>query len=169
MRPDPQRPDGPNVVRIGGENSTVPAWYVAAINDNGDWESVTCRVLLEDDERQAIADGAETRANALRRRGPLVDRHRTGGPMRPVPIPDELMATRPPHERRIVISAPDGDLTNDTISAVEAIYDPNDGTRSVMIHLDPDDQKAIADGAGIWLAFWGAMPVWAIGTTHQPL
>ena len=45
-------------MRIGGEDATTPAWYVVALPVGGT-PSCTTRVLLDDNERQAIAAGAE--------------------------------------------------------------------------------------------------------------
>jgi hypothetical protein len=61
MRADPNRPPdepGTQVVRIGGEGDTVPAWYRVR-PWAGPLVSFTTRVLLDDADRAAIAAGGE--------------------------------------------------------------------------------------------------------------
>ena len=69
MQPHPDMPDAEYVTgrgfhpmatvgRIGGENSTVPAWYVVE-PDDGFGMRCTARVTMTDKERAAIAAGAD--------------------------------------------------------------------------------------------------------------
>ena len=71
MKPSPDRPEPPTytqeqidagqragVMRIGGEAGTIPAWYLVEVTPDQDW-SFTTRVEMDDDERAAIAAGAD--------------------------------------------------------------------------------------------------------------
>lgn len=82
--------------------------------------------------------------------------------MRPTPIPD--------HEIwdgavRLVISPPDGDLTNPDIAPVEALVDqsPSTGAQnlSVRCELEDGDLEKLQAGGTVWLTFWGGMVPWA--------
>ncbi|GEP38869.1 hypothetical protein NPS01_25320 [Nocardioides psychrotolerans] len=81
--------------------------------------------------------------------------------MRPTPIPDAEVwegATR------LVIAAPDGDLTNPDIAPVEALVDRGpSGARnlSVRCELEDDDLAKLAAGGTIWITFWGGMVPWS--------
>jgi hypothetical protein len=79
--------------------------------------------------------------------------------MRPVPIPDQYVA---PFARRMVIAAPDGDLTNQQIAPVEALVELHDGSPrfAMLIQLEHDDLTrwyANRDQQWpprFWLYFW---------------
>lgn len=76
--------------------------------------------------------------------------------MRPTPIPDDAVWEG---GRRVVFSAPDGDLLNPTIAPVEAIIDrAGDGTPRVCVRctLEPGDLEKLAAGGHVWVAFYGA-------------
>lgn len=70
--------------------------------------------------------------------------------MRPTPIPEDEVWDG---GRRLVIGPPDGDPTNTTIAAVEAIVDQDElGTSfSMRMVLDDDDVARITAGQRI---FW---------------
>lgn len=82
--------------------------------------------------------------------------------MRPTPIPDAEVwegATR------LVVAAPDGDLTNPDIAPVEALVDrAPSGARnlSVRCELEDDDLAKLAAGGTVWLTFWSAMVPFAV-------
>lgn len=81
--------------------------------------------------------------------------------MRPVPIPDELVG---PTQRRVVISAPDGDLTSTSIAPVEALIEYFGGSPlySVRVALEEDDLIALGRGSHVWVRFMGVMPVFDV-------
>lgn len=78
--------------------------------------------------------------------------------MRPIPIPDELVE---PGTVRRIIAAPDGDLTNDTIRAVESLISADtDGIAllSMMLVLEDGELEKLQTGGGrIWLTMRGAV------------
>ena len=75
--------------------------------------------------------------------------------MRPVPIPDELVWPG----RRIVVAPPGGDMTHETIRAVEAVVDlgvDNTGPRfCIRVGLDEGDLAKLADNPHFWVTFHG--------------
>lgn len=76
--------------------------------------------------------------------------------MRPVPIPDELVQG---HLRRHVVAAPDGDLTNDRVRAVEVLagVDPELGIcQTMLVALDPGDIDRLNRMAvpAVWLSMY---------------
>ena len=88
--------------------------------------------------------------------------------MRPIPIPDDLI---PEGGKRFVISAPDGDLTNDQIRPVEAVAAIDDqGVRlSMLVALEPGDLERLAlmhrdvGVSGVWLTMWtNQLPPFAV-------
>jgi hypothetical protein len=86
--------------------------------------------------------------------------------MRPVPIPDTAI---PEGARRIVVAAPDGDLTNPDIAPVEAIVRMEDGVRwySVLLVPEGDDYANLRNGHPITLSFAGGIPVFQVDV-HPP-
>jgi hypothetical protein len=78
--------------------------------------------------------------------------------MRPIPIPAAAVW---PNAKRIVMSAPNGDLMDDTIRPVEAIDEMSSelGVRilTVMCALDPGDLEKLAAGGTVAISFYGAM------------
>lgn len=78
--------------------------------------------------------------------------------MRPIPIPPAAVWAG---AKRTVVSAPNGDLTDDTIRPVEAIDEmsPKLGVRilTVMCALDPGDLEKLAAGGTVLISFYGAM------------
>lgn len=95
--------------------------------------------------------------------------------MRPIPIPDDVFkrmaATHPGLERR-VIAAPDGDLTNEDVGAVEALVYPHELTLAgqkvtVDAHMfvlvcEDDEAQTIAETGFIMLRFLGQVPPFSI-------
>lgn len=83
--------------------------------------------------------------------------------MRPVPIPDELVAAG---EQRVVIG--ESDPTRDDVRpceyliAASELY-PGRPTVSALIELDDDDRKAIAEGARLVLTMDGGELPWSLG------
>ncbi|SNR33033.1 hypothetical protein [Blastococcus mobilis] len=74
--------------------------------------------------------------------------------MRPASIPDGEVWDG---ARRIVIGAPNGDLTDPTIASVEVLVDqaaigPRISARCVLEHGDLD---ALAAGGTVWVSFYG--------------
>lgn len=83
--------------------------------------------------------------------------------MRPIPIPDGVAEVN--GGRRVIYTAPGGDMLDDDVRPVEAIVidDPVDLVQvAVLIELDDDDRAAAAAGLPIWLSFKGGMPIWGI-------
>lgn len=87
--------------------------------------------------------------------------------MRPVPIPDEVIW---PGGRRLVMSAPNGDLLDPDIAPVEAIEEQVDGRRvlSVRCALEPGDLEKLAAGGHVWVSFWGGMPPFDVAVSEAP-
>lgn len=83
--------------------------------------------------------------------------------MRPVPIPDELV---PDGCRRIVVGAPGGDLTDETVGAVEVVagVDPQMGLgQAVLLQLEDGDLDRLQDCGGLWLTLYTRqLPVFAV-------
>lgn len=85
--------------------------------------------------------------------------------MRPVPIPDELLAAHP-GARRAVIGEP-GDVTRDDVRPCEylvtasALYE-RAPCFTALIELDDDDRASIAAGARLSLTLDGAEVPWTI-------
>lgn len=72
--------------------------------------------------------------------------------MRPVPVPDSA-ARAHPDEQRVVVAAPDGDLTNDSIRPVDTLtglLDVGDAgyLRGFRVYLRPDDDDLARIAAG---------------------
>ena len=82
--------------------------------------------------------------------------------MRPAPIPDQVA----PGTRRVVMAAPNGDLTDDNIRPVEALVtqEPDARWYTVMLVLESGDLELLKAGHPIWLSFAGGVPVFAIST-----
>lgn len=77
--------------------------------------------------------------------------------MRPTMIPGELV--RPGTVRQIV-SAPDGDLTNDQIRPVEALIKRGEADLaelSMMLELEEGELEHLANGGKIWLTMLGGI------------
>lgn len=78
--------------------------------------------------------------------------------MRPIPIPEAALWEG---SKRTVMSAPNGDLLDDTIRPVEAIDEvsPTLGVRvlTVMCALDPGDLELLAAGGTVLVSFFGGM------------
>ena|SRR5437868_2756259 len=78
--------------------------------------------------------------------------------MRPAPIPDTEVW---PGARRLVVSPPDGDLTNLDIAPVEALADrsPSTGALNLSVRcvLEEGDLEQLQAGGEVWLTFWGHM------------
>lgn len=78
--------------------------------------------------------------------------------MRPVPIPSEAVWDG---ARRVVMGAPNGDLTDDQIRPVEAIEDTSPSTNlrvlTVLCALEPGDLDRLAGGAHVAISFYGGM------------
>ncbi len=78
--------------------------------------------------------------------------------MRPVPIPDTALW---PGARRIVMAAPNGDLTDPLIAPVEAIEDRSSTTGmrvlTVLCALEPGDLDRLTAGAHVAFSFYGGM------------
>ncbi len=88
--------------------------------------------------------------------------------MRPTPIPVEAVW---PGARRIVMSAPGGDLTDPMVAPVEAVLDEPEslgGSRySVRCTLEPGDLEKLADGGHVWISFYGAMVPFCVDVTDK--
>ncbi len=82
--------------------------------------------------------------------------------MRPTPIPDEIA----PGTRRVVVAAPNGDLTDDNIRPVEPLVTEEAGGRwyTVMLVLEPGDLDLLEAGQPIWLSFAAGVPVFQVST-----
>ena len=80
--------------------------------------------------------------------------------MRPAPIPDQVS----PGTRRVVMAAPNGDLTDDNIRPVEALVTEEADARwyTVMLVLESGDLELLEAGHPIWLSFAGGVPVFAV-------
>lgn len=77
--------------------------------------------------------------------------------MRPIPIPDHCVG---PATRRIVIAPPDGDFTNEKISAVEALAGiVDDGLcMTMLVALEDDDLERLVrmERPAVWLSMYCA-------------
>lgn len=86
--------------------------------------------------------------------------------MRPAPIPNEVVWEG---GKRVVFSAPNGDLLDDTIRPVEAIVDPATTERphlvSVRCVLEEGDLVKLAEGGHVWITFWGGLPPFSTTVT----
>ncbi len=82
--------------------------------------------------------------------------------MRPAPIPDEVA----PGTRRVVVAAPNGDLTDDNIRSVETLVTQEPGGQwyTVMLVLEPGDLDLLEADQPIWLSFAGGVPVFHVST-----
>lgn len=89
--------------------------------------------------------------------------------MRPTPIPDDAVW---PGAVRIVVAAPDGDLTNPDIAPVEVVADrAEDGVHPrfhVRAILEPGDLEQLAAGGHVWLTMWGAVVPFALSVAPGP-
>lgn len=78
--------------------------------------------------------------------------------MRPVPIPDEAVWSG---AQRVVMGAPDGDLTNSTIAPVEVVVDRVESTGglcySARCVLEPGDLEKLQAGGHVWVSFYGGV------------
>lgn len=78
--------------------------------------------------------------------------------MRPIPIPEAAVWAG---ARRVVMSAPNGDLLDDTVRPVEAIDEisPKLGVRilTVMCALEPGDLDILTAGGTVLISFYGGM------------
>lgn len=74
--------------------------------------------------------------------------------MRPTTIPDTEIWTG---AQRIIVSPPDGDLTNNTIRPVEMLAEQVHGVPvySARCILEPGDLETLQDGGNVWLTFYG--------------
>lgn len=83
--------------------------------------------------------------------------------MRPAPIPDDEIWDG---SRRIVVSAPDGDLTNSLIAPIEMLVDvvPSTGGPcfSARCVLDPGDLEKLQEGKHVWVSFYGGVPPFSV-------
>jgi hypothetical protein len=88
--------------------------------------------------------------------------------MRPAPIPEDAVWEG---ARRVVMSAPNGDLTDSTIAPVEAVLDRSEATGalvySVRCVLEPGDLKALQEGGHIWVSFYGGMPPFSVSVSTR--
>jgi hypothetical protein len=86
--------------------------------------------------------------------------------MRPAPIPDRAIWAG---AKRIVLSAPDGDLTNPHIPPLEALVDlsPSVGCLrfSARCVLEPGDLDKLAGGGEVWVSFYGGVPPFSVDVT----
>lgn len=79
--------------------------------------------------------------------------------MRATPIPDkEIWAGA----HRIVVSPPDGDLTNDKIRPVEMLVEevpdfPGVPVFSALCTLEPGDLETLRNEGNIWITFYGGV------------
>jgi hypothetical protein len=69
--------------------------------------------------------------------------------------------------KAVVISPPDGDLTNDEIRAVEAVVDQPDSfdgawRYSMKLELEEGDIEKLLDGGHVWLSMWGHVVPFAV-------
>jgi hypothetical protein len=78
--------------------------------------------------------------------------------MRPVPIPDNAVWAG---GQRVVMAAPDGDLTNSTIAPVEVVVDQVESTGglcySARCALEPGDLEKLQAGDHVWVSFYGGV------------
>lgn len=84
-------------------------------------------------------------------------------PMRPTPIPDDEV---PDGYRRIVMTAPDGDLTGEIRPAEALVHAPGGGEQRIFsfrIVLEDGDLARLAAGEPFWLSFWGGVPPFDVG------
>lgn len=74
--------------------------------------------------------------------------------MRPSPIPDDAIWDG---ARRVVFSAPDGDLTNSDIAPVEVLVDAEGGVPRISARcvLEDGDLDKLARGGTVWVSFYG--------------
>lgn len=76
--------------------------------------------------------------------------------MRPAPIPDEAIWEG---ARRVVFTAPDGDLTNPDIAPVEVLTDQVGDTGQCRVNvrcvLEEGDLDKLAAGGTVWLSIHG--------------
>lgn len=76
--------------------------------------------------------------------------------MRPAPIPDEAVWEG---ARRVVFTAPDGDLTSTEIAPVEVLVDQGGETGICRVNvrcvLEPGDIEKLAAGGTVWLSIYG--------------
>jgi hypothetical protein len=88
--------------------------------------------------------------------------------MRPAPIPDDAIW---PGAKRIVLSAPNGDLTDPDIAPVELLADvpPSIGgvRYSARCMLEPGDLEKLADGGHVWVSFYGGVPPFCVDVTDK--
>jgi hypothetical protein len=88
--------------------------------------------------------------------------------MRPAPIPDDALW---PGSKRVVLAAPNGDLTDSKIAAVEMVADcPGSigGFRySARCMLEPGDLEKLADGGHVWVSFYGGVPPFCLDVTGK--
>lgn len=88
--------------------------------------------------------------------------------MRPTVVPDGALW---PGSQRIVVAAPNGDLTDPEVAPVEAVVDMTDmdGGQvvrlSVRCALEPGDLEKLAAGGHVWLSFLGRLPVFSVTVT----
>lgn len=83
--------------------------------------------------------------------------------MRPIPIPDELVVGG---LRRFVVAAPDGDLTNEEVGAVEVLagIDPKMGIcQTILVALEAGDLERLTEHPAIWLSMYTPqLPVFSV-------
>jgi hypothetical protein len=88
--------------------------------------------------------------------------------MRPAPIPDDAIW---PGARRIVLSAPNGDLTDPDVAPVEMLADVPEsigGIRySARCMLEPGDLEKLAGGGHVWVSFYGGVPPFCVDVTDK--
>lgn len=86
--------------------------------------------------------------------------------MRPAPIPDAAIWEG---ARRIVLSAPNGDLTDPMIPPVEMLVDRSPsigGLRySARCVLEPGDLDKLVAGGHVWVSFYGGVAPFAVDVT----
>lgn len=83
--------------------------------------------------------------------------------MRPGTIPDRMVWSG---AKRVVMSAPNGDLTDDTVAPVECVVDcpPSLGVLvySVRCVMEPGDLERLHRGGEVWVSFYGGMPPFSV-------
>ncbi|MEV6897466.1 hypothetical protein [Amycolatopsis sp. NPDC051372] len=88
--------------------------------------------------------------------------------MRPAPIPHDAVW---PGARRVVLSAPNGDLTDPDIAPVEMVADcpPSLGAvrYSARCMLEPGDLEKLVDGGHVWVSFYGRVPPFCVDVTDK--
>lgn len=88
--------------------------------------------------------------------------------MRPAPIPDDAIWDG---AQRVIMSAPDGDLTNAHIPPVEVLVDSvalggRGGLRySARCVLEPGDLEKLAAGGHVWVSFHGGVVPFSVDVT----